>query len=134
MIIIIYFFIFISKRKKNSNIKEYINKPFLPSNIDDKPEKKYHKTKYNSSYLRFHYMDLYKNRTIFEINYSSRPYENISKLLSFDENGKNIIESTGMLNMTLLNIYYYNNVTKKEKLNHIHICMGMNGNYVLLSL
>ena len=81
MIIIIYFFIFISKRKKNSNIKEFINKPFLPSNIDDKPEKKYHKTKYNSSYLRFHYMDLYKNRTIFEINYSYRPYMNLSKLL-----------------------------------------------------
>ena len=79
-------------------------------------------------------MDLYKNRTIFEINYSSRPYENISKLLSFDENGKNIMESTGMLNMTLLNIYYYNNVTRRDKLNHIHICMGMNGNYVLLSL
>ena len=69
----------------------------FPSNIDDKPEKKYHKTKYNSSYLRFHYMDLYKNRTIFEINYSSRPYENINKLLSFDENGKNIMEATGSL-------------------------------------
>ena len=40
VIIIIYFFIFIPKRKKNSNFKEYINKPFLPSNIDDKPEKK----------------------------------------------------------------------------------------------
>ena len=44
------------------------------------------------------------------------------------------MESTGMLNMTLLNIYYYNNVPKRDKLNHIHICMGMNGNYVLLSL
>ena len=109
----IFFYIYFTI-KKNSNIKEYINKPFLPSNIDDKPEKKYHKTKYNSSYLRFHYMDLYKNRTIFEINYSYRPYMNISKLLSFDENGKNIMESTGMLNMTLLNIYYYNNIQKER--------------------
>ena len=134
LIIVIYIFFFISKTKRNSIIKEYINKPFLPSYIDEIPEKKYHKTKYNSSNIRFHYMDLYKNRTLFDINYSYRPYENINKALSFDENGKNIIESTGMLNMTLLNIYYYNNVTKKEKLNHIHICMGMNGNYVLLSL
>ena len=45
-----------------------------------------------------------------------------------------IFENTGMLNMTLLNAYYYGNATKKKKPNHIHVCMGMDGNVVLLSL
>ena len=134
LVIIIFFFYFIFKREKKYAIKAIINKPILPTNIEEIAIKKYLRTKYNSSNLRFHYTDLYKNRTLFDINYSSLPYKNINKSLSFDEIAKNILESTGMLNMTLLNIYYYNKEIKRDKLNHIHVCMGMNGKYVLLSL
>jgi hypothetical protein len=103
-------------------------------NKEEIPVKEYHKTKYDSSKLRFHFEELYENITIFKINYSYKPYAKIKKSLSFDENGKMIFENTGMLNMTLLNAYYYNNVTMKRKLNHIHVCMGMDKNVSLLSL
>ena len=39
-----------------------------------------------------------------------------------------------MLNMTLLDYYYGNEVLDRSKLNHIHICMGFDKNFLLLSL
>lgn len=122
------------KEKISDQKYDYITKPFLPLNKEEVPVKEYHKTKYDSSKLRFHYEELFKNRTIFTINYSYRPYTKLTKSLSFDENAKTIFEDTGMLNMTLLNSYYYGNVTYKNKLNHIHVCMGMDKKVVLLSL
>ena len=59
LVMIIYLFYFIFKRKNNFAIKAIINIPFLPRNIEEIAVKKYHRTKYNSSNLRFHYMDLY---------------------------------------------------------------------------
>ena len=132
IIALIGIYFLITHVKLNDNLN--INKPFLPLNKEEIPVKEYHKTKYDSSKLRFHFEELYENRTIFKINYSYKPYAKIKKSLSFDENGKMIFENTGMLNMTLLNAYYYNNVTMKRKLNHIHVCMGMDKNVILLSL
>ena len=120
--------------KEKENSKYDYNLPFLPLNKDEIIVKKYHKTKYDSSKLRFHYEDLYKNRTLFKINYNYLPYTKILKSLTFDENAKNIFDDTGMLNMSLLNIYYFNNVTDRSDFNHIHVCMGMNAKIVFLSL
>ena len=110
------------------------NKPFLPLNKDEIIVKKYHKTKYDSSKLRYHYEDLYKNRILFKINYDYHPYMKINKSLSFYENAKIIFKTTGMLNITLLNNHYFNNITNNSEFNHIHVCMGIDKNFVLLSL
>ena len=39
-----------------------------------------------------------------------------------------------MLNTTLLDIYYFNNVSNRNKFNHIHISMGTDENFVLLAM
>ena len=67
------------------------------------------------------------------IDYSDDLYQNINKSLSFDENGRKIFESSGMLNITKLEYYYYNKNTQTENLNHIHIGMAFDANYILLS-
>ena len=120
--------------KEKVNSRYNYNKPFLPLNKDEIIVKKYHKTKYDSSKLRYHFEDLYKNRTLYNINYNYLPYTKIKKFLTFEENAKNIFEDTGILNMSLLNIYYFNNVTDRSDFNHIHICMGMNMKAVFISL
>ena len=112
-----------NEHNKNNNInynnikinkeKNYSN-PFLPFNKEEIIVKEYHKTKYDSSPLRFHFEDIYLNRTLFYINYSYIPYTQIKKSLSYDENAKIIFESTGMLNTTLLDIYYFNNVSNRN--------------------
>ena len=58
----------------------------------------------------------------------------INKSLSFYENAKIIFKTTGMLNITLLNNHYFNNITNNSEFNHIHVCMGIDKNFVLLSL
>ena len=77
---------------------------------------------------------MYENRTIFIINYSYLPYKSIKKHLSYEENGKYIFESTGMLNITLLDLYYGNNIEDRSKFNHIHVSIGTDENFALLSL
>ena len=118
----------------NSQEEHSYNKPFLPLNKEEIIVKEYHKTKYDSSKLRFHFEDLFLNRTLFKINYNYLPYTEIKKSLSYEENAKIIYESTGMLNMTLLDYYYFNNVTDRSNFNHIHLSMGMDAKYVLLSM
>ena len=123
------FFLFFKKENKGN-----INKPFLPINENEILVKDYYKTKYNNSHIRYHFDDLYEKRTKFDINYSYLPYKSIKKSLSYEENGKKIYESTGILNMTLLDYYYGNKVESRHKFNHIHICIGSDENFALLSL
>ena len=119
-------FLFLKKEKKY--------KPFLPINENEILVKDFHKTKYDNSHLRYHFEDMYENRTIFIINYSYLPYKSIKKHLSYEENGKYIFESTGMLNITLLDLYYGNNIEDWSKFNHIHVSIGTDENFALLSL
>ena len=119
-------FLFLKKEKKD--------KPFLPINENEILVKDFHKTKYDNSHLRYHFEDMYENRTIFIINYSYLPYKSIKKHLSYEENGKYIFESTGMLNITLLDLYYGNNIEDRSKFNHIHVSIGTDENFALLSL
>lgn len=119
-------FLFLKKEKKY--------KPFLPINENEILVKDFHKTKYDNSHLRYHFEDMYENRTIFIINYSYLPYKSIKKHLSYEENGKYIFESTGMLNITLLDLYYGNNIEDRSKFNHIHVSIGTDENFALLSL
>ena len=119
-------FLFLKKEKKD--------KPFLPINENEILVKDFHKTKYDNSHLRYHFEDMYENRTIFIINYSYLPYKSIKKHLSYEENGKYIFESTGMLNITLLDLYYENNIEDRSKFNHIHVSIGTDENFALLSL
>ena len=114
-------------------IDNKINGPFLPPNIDDIPIKEYSKISYNKSNIRYHLNEIYDNRTIFKIDYSYIPYTKINKLITYEENARNIYESTGMLNITLLDFYYNNIDVDKTKFNHIHLSMGFDANYVLLS-
>ena len=59
-------------------------------------------------------------------------YENISRLY-FDADY--IYETTGMLNITKLDMFYYGkNDLNTSNLNHIHLSMGHDNNYILLSL
>lgn len=111
------------------------NRPFLPENENDIINKNYVKSYYNDSNIRFHFEDLFFNRKIFMINYSYLPYENIDKYKSYEDNANYIYEKTGMLNITKLdNIYYNKNSINYSNYNHIHLSMGHDKNYILLSL
>ena len=109
---------------KNGKINYDYYKPVLPLNEDDIIVKSFTKTNYNSSNIRYHFHDLYENRKIFKINYNYLPYTQIDKQKSFEENANNIYESTGLLNLTKLNIYYNNKNIDTSKFNHIHLAMG----------
>lgn len=119
------------------NVKDHsvINKPILPESENEFISKKYFKSYYNSSNIRYHFEDLFLHRKIFKINYSYHPYLNINKLITYDENANLIYEKTGMLNITKLNIAYYGyNYTNFLAYNHIHLSMGHDAKYILLSL
>ena len=68
---------FLINSKEKVNRKYNYNKPFLPLNKDEIVVKKYHKTKYDSSKLRYHFEDLYKNRTLYNINYNYLPKQKL---------------------------------------------------------
>ena len=142
--IILLLFIFSILRKhsnKNRNDKESIkekfinnyDKPVLPFNKDDIIVKSFSKINYNSSNIRYHFHDLYENRKIFKINYNYLPYTQINRQKSFDENANNIYELTGLLNLTKLNIYYYNKKIDTSNFNHIHLAMGFDKKYIFLT-
>lgn len=108
--------------------------PKLPENKEEHYIKKeYYKTKYNSTNLRYHFEDLYENRKIFLIDYSDNPYQQINKSKSFEENANKIFLTSGMLNITKLNIYYKNINFDTHDLNHIHLSMSFDHDYILLS-
>ena len=111
------------------------NEPILPDNDKDIPVKKYFKTNYNISNIRYHFEDIFYNRKIFKINYSYTPYEKIDKSKSYDTNADYIYQKTGMLNITKLDNYYYDQFDLDfSNFNHIHLSMGHDANYILLSL
>lgn len=121
-------------KKKLHNILE-INEPFLPLNEEEIINKKYFISHYNTSNIRYHFVESFKNRKKFKINYSYLPYENIDKSKSYEEIADYIYETTGMLNLTKLDIYYYNkNNINNLEFNNIHISMGHDAKYILLSL
>ena len=110
-----------------------INEPFYPLEKEDRPVKDFVKTYFDKTNIRFHFEDLYNKRKIYKINYSYRPYKYIKRFNSFDNAASHIFESTGMLNITLLNYYYYNISIDKSNFNHIHLAMCFDANYIILS-
>ena len=119
------------KIKKNNNYN--INKPFLPSNPNDEFIQEYSKTYYNQSNSRYHLEEMFYNRNLFKIDYSYLPYLKISKSISYEENANKIFNLAGILNLTLLDFYYYGINNDITNFNHIHISMGFDANYILLS-
>lgn len=83
--------------------------------------------------MRYNFQNIYKNRKIFKINYSYYPYTEINKSISYKKNAENIYKSTGMLNITKLNYFYSGVDVDTGKLNHIHIGMALDKNYIELS-
>ena len=119
----------------NKNDQLIINDPILPENDQEVIVKEIFKTQYNTSNIRYHFEDLFLKRETFKINYSYRPYEKIDKNKSYDDNANNIYSKTGMLNITKLDHYYYGkNIMDNTNFNHIHLSMGHDANYILLSL
>ena len=110
-----------------------INNPVLPITKKEYIVKNYYKTNYEQNNIRYNIQELYNNRTIFKINYSNFPYKNINFSLSYDQNANNIYSSTGMLNITKLDYYYYNDNIDTLNLNHIHLSMSFDKNYVLIT-
>ena len=123
----------LSKNKRNGLTSQIINEPILPLESDDRPLKDFTRTYYDSSNIRFHFEDLYNQRKIYKINYSYLPYKNTKKYDSFDKAADFIFESTGMLNITLLNYYYNNIYIDKSNFNHINLAMSFDSNYIILS-
>ena len=110
-------------------------KPFLPKNENEIIKQNYFKTQYNNSNVRYHFVEDFNKRKIFKINYSYLPYNSIDKTKSYEENANNIYKYTGMLNITKLDKAFYNKKIKDNSdLNHIHLSMGHDSNYILLSL
>ena len=129
----IFFFILTNIKIKNLNENLEINEPILPQSNEDHIIKKFSKSKFNSSHIRYRFQDCFNKRKLFKINYSYFPYKKINKLISFDENAEIIYRSTGMINLTKLE-YYYNNIDVNTKnFNHIHLSMSFDNNYIELA-
>lgn len=136
-IFFIYFLLFFLKSQnqmKNEKIYYTYDKPMLPFNKEEIIVRPFTNIYYNSSNLRYHFHDLFENRKIFKINYNFLIYTKINKKISFDENAKNIYETTGILNLTKLHIYYNNIDIHTSKYNHIHLGMAFDKNYIFLSV
>ena len=124
---------FLSSNNINNINISIINKPILPLSNNEYIVKPYNKTIYDSNNIRYHYEDLFNNRKIFIINYSYIPYIKINKSISYDENANNIYNEYGMLNITQLDYYYNGYDLNNSNLNHIHLSMSFDKNYILLS-
>ena len=134
-----FFFLFLYYdffKRNEINVQKIIHEPILPTNNEEYIVKKYHVSNYNLDYPRYNFQNKYTQRKIFKINYSFYPYLNISRKKSYKENAINVYKSTGMLNISMLDFYYF----KKEiainisLCNHIHLSMGFDKNYSDLSL
>ena len=107
----------------------------MPENEKEIINKKFFKSYYNDSNDRYHLEELFLNRKIFKINYSYLPYTTIDKSKSYEDNADYIYETTGMLNISKLDIAYYNKKNINiSNYNNIHLSMGHDSNYILLSL
>ena len=84
--------------------------------------------------LRYNFRKIFENRKIYKYDNNYLLYKKLEKSLSYKESGEKIFESTGMLNFTMLD-YYYNNIKlDTSELNHIHIGIGLDNNYIPLTL
>ena len=113
--------------------KEIIYEPIFPINNDEQLVTEYNITEFDKNNIRYHFRDIYSNREIFKINYSPYPYTKINKSLSYEENANIIFNSTGMLNLTKLDYFYYNRALDTSKFNHINLGMGFDKNYLYMS-
>ena len=123
--------------KKINKIPTVINEPFLPISDQEYSVKKFNKSLFNLSHPRYHFQDNYNKRKLFKINYSYYPYTKISQDLSFENNAMKIFNTTGMLNISKLEYYYYNKNLNKlniSNFNQIHISMSLDKNYTDLAL
>ena len=123
--------------KKINKIPTVINEPFLPISDQEYSVKKFNKSLFNLSHPRYHFQDNYNKRKLFKINYSYYPYTKISQDLSFENNAMIIFNTTGMLNISKLEYYYYNKNLNKlniSNFNQIHISMSLDKNYTDLAL
>ena len=123
------------QRFKDFNSTSNIYEPILPEIQNKNKRKNYSKSFYDNSNLRYHFVESFLNRKIFKINYSYLSYEFIDKSKTYEENADFIYENTGMLNITKLDYAYHKNInTDYSNFNHIHLSMGHDSNYILLSL
>ena len=118
------------------NKRNIVNEPIFPLNTRDFAVKKYTISKYNLSHPRYRFQEEYNNRKIFKINYSYFPYQLISKNISYKENAMFLYNTTGMLNITKLEYYYFNNYTdiNISDFNQIHVTMAFGKIYSDISL
>ena len=123
-------------KEKKIKIQEIVNEPFLPLDTKEYIVKNYSRSKFNLDHPRYHFQEEYNTRKLFKINYSHYPYIKIKNNLSYAENAIFIYNSTGMLNITKLDNYYFKSEKKINilELNHIHISMALDKNYSDLSL
>jgi len=110
-------------------------KEIFPQNITkNNIIKKYYISYFNSSEYKYNFQKIFDNRKTFEINYSYLPYMNIDKTISYKKNAEKIYNSTGILNITKLD-YFYNNIDiNTRNLNHIHLTIGLDNNYIPITL
>ena len=137
LFIFILFFIFEINvlKEKEDNENKIINEPFIPLDNKEYIIKNYNKSKFNLNHPRYYFQSENDKKKIFKINYSYYPYLQINNNLSYEENVMIIYNSTGILNITKFEYFY----AKKENLkilflNHIHLSMAFDKNYVDLSL
>ena len=128
--------IFLTYFKKKNKIQQIINEPILPTNNKEFVVKKYNTSKYKLDNPRYHFQEEYIKRKTFKINYSYYPYLQISPKLSYKNNAIRIYNSTGMLNITKFEYYYFKNESDIDFLNfnHIHLSMGFDQDYCNLAL
>ena len=119
----------------NESFKISLNNiPKLPENKEEHNIKQpYNITYYDKTNIRYHFKDLFNKRKLFLIDYNDSSYQKIRRSISFDENADNIFQSTGMLNLSKLEFYYYKNSKITDNLNNIHLGMSFEKNYILLS-
>ena len=108
------------------------NEPIIPQTNEEYIFKNYNKGKL--SHFRYNFQKIYEKRKLFKINYNYIPYIKINKSISYKENAENIYNLTGLLNITKLDYFYHNIDANTSKLNHIHISMGFDNEYIELSL
>lgn len=133
LILLLIIIIHINSKKKQIKLKSKFF-PKLPEyNEEHFINNYYYKTYYDNSSIRYHFEDLFNNRKKFYINYDDYTYHIINRSLSFDENADYIYQTTGMLNLTKLEMYFYKNKLNTKNYNHIHLSMSFDSNYILLS-
>ena len=129
-----FLYVIIKKKKQKEKENSIINTPILPESLKEYIVKEYYTSPNNFDNIRYNFKNnIFNKRKIFKINYSYYPYTKLDKSKSYDENGQIIYDLTGMLNITKLD-YFYNNIDINTlNLNHIHLSMGFDSNYIELS-